>query len=188
MCQCQDDSVKLSCANTKVERVIKIFDFLGKNHWNVYSYIWSTNVNIFIYLFIRVPRQGQIRKQWIKAISKHQEFDYYSLYYLVCHLHFKDDDFKMRKDKLVIKKNAVPSIFSPLDCHRGRKKPAMSTLSSEDAHESAMQNETGDCDEIEPISGDQYNFVSIPSHPLENQIKIECQPTIYDPVEMPSPR
>lgn len=52
-----------------------------------------------------------MREQWIDAITNYQDFDYYSIRFILCQLHFQENDFETKQNKLVLKKGAVPSIF-----------------------------------------------------------------------------
>lgn len=64
-------------------------------------------MNIF-----RVPKDGKSRNQWIKSISKYQEYDFYSTYFTICEHHFYAEDFVERTGKRRLKSHAVPSDFS----------------------------------------------------------------------------
>lgn len=55
--------------------------------------------------------KGEMRTEWIKAISKHQEFDYISTYFMICELHFKPNDIIMKDGRRTFQGQVVPSIF-----------------------------------------------------------------------------
>lgn len=58
-----------------------------------------------------VPQHGYIREQWIKAISKHQTYEYNCLKYLLCYLHFDPAYMLFRNGRRSLKEGAVPTIF-----------------------------------------------------------------------------
>lgn len=64
-----------------------------------------------IIYFNRVPKDADSRIKWINSIKTHQEFDYYSVYHLICERHFKSDDFEVVKGKRALKKGSVPIEF-----------------------------------------------------------------------------
>lgn len=66
---------------------------------------------MYVFCLIRVPKQGDERSRWIDSISKHQSFDFYSLYFIVCERHFAPDALTKSKGKTIRKKNSIPSIF-----------------------------------------------------------------------------
>lgn len=63
-------------------------------------------------IFHRAPTiyQNEQRLLWLESIRKHQTFEERTLYH-VCKAHFRDDCFKVVGNRLLIKANAVPTIF-----------------------------------------------------------------------------
>lgn len=67
----------------------------------------------------RAPTESQMRNEWIKSISKYQQFDLYSIHSTICELHFNPEDFFDASEKRKLKRCAVPSVFdisSPDSC------------------------------------------------------------------------
>lgn len=60
-----------------------------------------------------VPSEPNKRKNWIKAIETHQEFDYFVSKYIVCELHFESDSITKTGSRTDLKRNTVPTIFPP---------------------------------------------------------------------------
>ncbi|XP_055303257.1 uncharacterized protein LOC129568941 isoform X1 [Sitodiplosis mosellana] len=54
---------------------------------------------------------GQKRLEWIQAISRYQEFDFFSPRSSICRQHFKVDDIIIKNEKYILKKQGLPSIF-----------------------------------------------------------------------------
>lgn len=63
-------------------------------------------------IFSRVPSDGSKRNNWIKAISKYQQYDFFSIQFMVCDRHFTAEDFKEGNGKRKLKRHAVPTVFS----------------------------------------------------------------------------
>lgn len=73
--------------------------------------------NIKQILFFKVPKEGVMRKQWIESISKHQEFDFYNLNFIICELHFLSEDFTNKSGARILKQNAIPTFFENSLCY-----------------------------------------------------------------------
>lgn len=58
-----------------------------------------------------VPRTGQVRLEWIKSISKFQEFDFFSTKYMVCEHHFPVNEISCQKGKYFLPNRVAPTIF-----------------------------------------------------------------------------
>lgn len=66
----------------------------------------------FFSIIFRIPKRGEIRNAWINAISKFQQFDFFSTHFLVCDRHFSIDDLKFQKGNRKLKsQEVVPTIF-----------------------------------------------------------------------------
>lgn len=66
-------------------------------------------VNILHY---RAPPAGtEKRIQWVSAIETHQEVGIHTSQILVCENHFEEFLIQKRKDRNILQKGAVPSIF-----------------------------------------------------------------------------
>lgn len=61
--------------------------------------------------FYRLTKKTNFREQWIKAIESHQQFEHYTLRYMICELHFEPDEIKYTKTRITLKDGAAPSIF-----------------------------------------------------------------------------
>lgn len=66
---------------------------------------------ILPFFIIRLPQKKKLASEWETAIKKVQKFN--SRSFLICKLHFNDDDFVNlhRKDRLQLRRRAVPSVF-----------------------------------------------------------------------------
>lgn len=62
--------------------------------------------------FFRVPKEGDRRNEWIKSISKFQQFDFYSAHFNLCELHFRSEDFVVQSGERKLTNQAVPTIFN----------------------------------------------------------------------------
>lgn len=62
-----------------------------------------------------VPHCQDIRSQWIRAIERHQQFEYHIQTFTVCSLHFRSDDLKAHGKRRVVKRGRIPSIFPSED-------------------------------------------------------------------------
>lgn len=60
-------------------------------------------------VMFRLPREKN-RLEWIKEIEKHQKF-LNKTNYNVCIRHFLNTDYIKKKDKYILKENAIPTIF-----------------------------------------------------------------------------
>lgn len=70
-----------------------------------------SSIQVFVvFYFLRIPLCGQIRTQWIEAISLIQEFEP-STYYSLCQAHFSDDELERSGSKVILKEGAVPNQF-----------------------------------------------------------------------------
>lgn len=61
--------------------------------------------------------QDELREKWIKSISRYQQYEFYTKYFLICQQHFQPHDFVYKNERKVLRHDAVPSIFinsSPL--------------------------------------------------------------------------
>lgn len=66
-----------------------------------------------------MPRQNyysvplvHLRNEWIEAIEKQQPFDFSSLQFDVCELHFKKGDIVLQGKRIKLREGAVPSVFN----------------------------------------------------------------------------
>lgn len=61
-----------------------------------------------------------MRENWIKAVSKHQEFDFYSKYFTICEKNFTTDDFSKKNGMKKLRPNALfmYPLLSESDCGR----------------------------------------------------------------------
>lgn len=64
--------------------------------------------------FIRIPFFGAQRIQWIDAISKYQEFDFFKTNFTVCEEHFVCEVFN---ENGILRSHAIPSIFQSVENH-----------------------------------------------------------------------
>lgn len=55
--------------------------------------------------------KDEVKHQWVCAIEKHQKVDFYHCQILVCELHFDAKLITKRKDRNILDKQAVPTIF-----------------------------------------------------------------------------
>lgn len=59
----------------------------------------------------RLP-DGELQQRWISAIEKHQQFVNNNGCFIICQRHFDVSDFITVNGRIMLKKNAVPSIFN----------------------------------------------------------------------------
>lgn len=59
----------------------------------------------------RIPNDDKRKVRWIEAIKEFQNFDHNRQRFNVCIRHFKESDFERKKNKKVLKSDAIPSIF-----------------------------------------------------------------------------
>lgn len=71
------------------------FEFFSSSDWNLFYRISSKN-----------------GEEWKAAIEKHQKFQYGKN---VCIRHFLESDYTKQGDKLLLKSNAIPSIFDEIE-------------------------------------------------------------------------
>lgn len=55
--------------------------------------------------------KGAKSKEWIQAISRHQEYDFHTKYFMICEKHFIPSDILVKDGKKKLETNAVPSVF-----------------------------------------------------------------------------
>lgn len=70
-------------------------------------------INLIMKLLYRIPPVGsELRSQWIAAISAHIKEAPQLCYFFVCENHFEQSLVNKRKDRSILAKGAVPTIFS----------------------------------------------------------------------------
>lgn len=70
-------------------------------------------IRLNLILFHSVPQNGERRQKWIDAITKHQSYDFTSLSFALCELHFHSEDIHHNWKKNKLNTNAIP-LFFPL--------------------------------------------------------------------------
>ena len=63
------------------------------------------------FLLFRAPMVGDLRIQWIDAILAHQQYDTFSIGFMICELHFPAEDLFVENRRKILRRDAVPSIF-----------------------------------------------------------------------------
>lgn len=61
----------------------------------------------------RLPIQGKIRTEWIEAIERYKEHDFYG-YFILCEHHFNREDFIQEDGKIFLREDVIPSVFPDL--------------------------------------------------------------------------
>lgn len=84
-----------------------------------YEKMYSYEISHDNYLF-RVPPNEPQRKRWIDAIEKHQTFDYTCPSFDICCLHFEKSNFICKENTILLKNDAIPSIFNGVPSKRRR--------------------------------------------------------------------
>lgn len=54
---------------------------------------------------------GDLRIQWIDAILTHQQYDTFSIGFMVCELHFPAEALIVKNERKFLKRDVIPSIF-----------------------------------------------------------------------------
>lgn len=113
-----DDSFQKT---NKIRKRIGIFDKINvfdasyaiKCLWlNTTESVYCIFILFHAFVFqIRIPNDNIRKARWIEAIEKYQQFDHYRPRFNVCIRHFKESDFEQKKNKKMLKSDAIPSIF-----------------------------------------------------------------------------
>lgn len=72
--------------------------------------VQSISFRLILSIF-SVPLIGKKRLEWIKTISRYQEFDFFSPRTTICMQHFRTDDILTKNGRYILNKQAVPTIF-----------------------------------------------------------------------------
>ncbi|KAJ3662279.1 hypothetical protein Zmor_006634 [Zophobas morio] len=90
--------------------------------------------------FYRVPKSAERRLQWLKNIGRDSLPDYAVL----CEKHFTNNQFENRTDGKVLRRDAVPTVFMPLNSlfKRAAKRPR---IQKDDIAEDVNFGEHDDC-------------------------------------------
>lgn len=85
----------------------------NKINEKTHGYIFFIMNHILLYLSNRA--KDEQRHQWMSAIENHQELGNFVGQILVCELHFDPSSIKRRKDRNILAKGTIPTVFTDLN-------------------------------------------------------------------------